>query len=170
MIWVGIDPGLSGACGAIRVSDMGGVEFIDAIDMPLIPDGTQRQIDCGALGAWFEKIEPDEALIENVQPMPSLPDHRGKRRSMGATSAFRFGFACGQIRGCMQAYQISHRLVVPRSWKSHFGLKGPNKEQSRQKALQLIPGVAVVLKLKKSHNKAESLLIGLYGAEKRGML
>lgn len=170
MILVGIDPGLSGACGAIHVSDMGGVEFIGAIPVPIIPDGNQRQIDCRELGAWLEGIAPDACLIENVQPMPSLAGLDGNRRSMGATSAFRFGFACGQLRGCVQAYQIPCTLVHPVSWKRHFGLKGPAKEQSRQLALELLPDAATALKLKKSHNLAESLLIALYGANQKGML
>jgi len=166
MIWVGVDPGLSGACGAISVSDMGQPEFIDVMDLPVIPDGnTQRQINCEALGRWFEKIGPDTCIIENVQPMPSVPGLNGQRRSMGATSAFRFGFACGQIRGCVQAYQIKCRLVHPVSWKRHFELKGPDKEQSRLMALKLLPAAGDLLKLKKSHNRAESLLIALYGAD-----
>ncbi len=170
MVIIGIDAGLSGACAAIHVSDMGGIAFIAAIPVPIIPDGNQRQIDCGALGAWFEEIGPDACLIENVQPMPSIADVEGKRRSMGATSAFRFGFACGQIRGCVQAYQIPLTLVHPISWKKHFGLKGPNKEQSRQLALKLVPDAAESLRLKKSHNLAEGLLIAIYGAHQRGWL
>ncbi len=84
---------------------------------------------------------------------------------MGATSAFRFGFACGQIRGCIQAYQIPMALVHPVSWKRHFGLKGPNKEQSRQLAMKLLPDCSAALKFKKSHNRAEAILLALYGAK-----
>lgn len=170
MVICGIDPGLTGACGAIRIGDMGGIEFIEAIDLPVIPDGNQRQIDCNALGEWFERIEPDACLIENVQPMPSLAGPDGLRRSMGATSAFRFGFACGQIRGCVQAYEIPATLVHPISWKKHFGLKGPNKEQSRLLAMKLLPDCSAALKLKKSHNRGEALLLALYGAAKRGFI
>lgn len=170
MVIVGIDPGLTGACGAIQVSDMGDIEFIDVIDVPVIPDGNQRQINCEALGRWFEKIEPDACMIENVQPMPSIPGPGGQRRSMGATSAFRFGFACGQIRGCVQAYQIKCRLVHPVSWKRHFELKGPDKEQSRLMAIKLLPACYESLKLKKTHNRAESLLLAMYAADQKGLL
>lgn len=169
MIIAGIDPGLSGACGAIRIADMGEPEFIEAIDVPVIADGNQRQIDCGALGAWFERVGPDMCFIENVQPMPSLAGPNGARRSMGATSAFRFGFATGQIRGCVQSYQIPYRLVHPTSWKKYFSLKGPDKEKSRQLAMKLLPSCAGSLKLKKSHNRAEAVLLALYGAAQNGL-
>jgi hypothetical protein len=89
---------------------------------------------------------------------------------MGATSAFRFGFACGQIRGCVQSYQIKCRLVHPISWKRHFELKGSDKEQSRQMAIKLLPASAESLKLKKTHNRAESLLLALYGADQLAFL
>lgn len=167
MIVVGIDPGLSGAIAALRITDMGPT-FMEAIDLPTCADGNQRQIDVAALSAWLERIEPDHCWIENVQPMPSIPDPGGLRRSMGATSAFRFGFACGQIRGCVQAYQIPITMVHPVSWKKWAGLKGPNKEQSRLLAMKLLESSSTELRLKKSHNKAESLLIALYGSNQMG--
>lgn len=170
MVILGVDPGLSGACAAIHVPDMGNPEFIEVIDAPIIADGNQRQVNCEALGRWFEKIAPDACLIENVQPMPSVAGPGGQRRSMGATSAFRFGFACGQIRGCVQSYQIKCRLVHPVSWKRHFELKGPDKEQSRLLAMKLLPACADSLKLKKSHNRAEAILIALYGADQRAFI
>lgn len=169
MILIGIDPGLRGAACAL-CNDFGSVAFLDVIDLPTLPDGEKRQIDGAALGAWLEKIEPDHAFIENVQPMPSIPGPAGDRRTMGAASSFRFGMACGQIRGVVVAYQIPLTLTVPRVWKRHFNLKGPEKEKSIMKAISLLPKIRPFLQRRKDDNRAEAALLALYGFDKLGML
>ena len=159
------DPGLSG--GLCFVKD--GL-VVDLLDMPTLPDGTNRQVDVRALCRRIDKWKPRHAIIENVQPMPSIPGLDGVRRGMGAASSFRFGFATGQIRATATCYGMEIRLVHPQSWKRWAGLKGSDKEQSRQKALQLMPGAVRWLSLRKDHNKAESLLLALYGLDTLGML
>lgn len=166
MIVAGFDVGISGAASALSVGDMG-IELIDCIDLPTLPDGSNKQINVVALGAWLESISPDVAYIENVTPMPSIQGNR----SMGATSAFRFGMACGAIRAVVAAYSIRTVLVTPQVWKRALGFpKGSDKEASRQMALKLIPGSAPFLKRKLDHNRADSMLQALYGTHQKGML
>jgi Holliday junction resolvasome RuvABC endonuclease subunit len=168
-IILGVDVGISGALAAIEVGDMGSIELIDCIDIPTCSDHTNRQIDVVAFGAFIERITPDIAYIENVTPMPSIGP--GPARSMGATSAFRFGMACGAIRAVVAAYSIPYRLVTPQVWKRASGfLKGANKEASRQLALRVLPECAPFLKRKLDHNRADALLLALYGANQKGML
>lgn len=45
-----------------------------------------------------------------------------------------------------------------------------DKEQSRQKALELMPSAAKWLQLKRHHGRAEALLLALYGLDTLGML
>lgn len=140
-------------------------------DMPTLPDGAaNRQVDVMAICRRIDKWKPRWAIIENVQPMPSIPGADGVRRGMGAASSFRFGFAVGQIRAVAVCYGMEVRLVHPQSWKRWAGLKGSDKEQSRQRALELMPPAAPWLGLKKHHNKAESLILALYGLDTLGML
>ncbi len=159
------DPGLSGGLCFVQ-----GGKVVELLDMPTLPDGSNRQVDVMAVCRRIDKWKPKHCIIENVQPMPSIPGADGLRRGMGAASSFRFGFAVGQIRAVAVCYGMEVRLVHPQSWKRWAGLKGPDKEQSRQKALVLMPSAAPWLGLKKHHNKAEALLLALYGLDSIGML
>jgi hypothetical protein len=54
-------------------------------------------------------------------------------------------------------------LVVPRKWQAMWGLKGNDKEGHRQAAIRLIPNAHALLKRKLDHQRADALLIALYG-------
>jgi hypothetical protein len=162
MIIAGFDPGITGAGAAVRVGDMGGVELIDIIDLPTAADGVNREIDVPALAAWLERIEPDIAYVENVTPMPSLQGNR----SMGATSAFRFGGAVFALRATLKAYGIPVVLKTPQTWKAAMGLRGSDKEKSRKMAIARLPAAEPFLKRKLDHNRADACLLALYGAQK----
>lgn len=160
-----VDPGLSG--GLCFVKD-GAVA--QAVEMPTISDGSNRQVDVRAVCRLVDRWGPQYAVIENVQPMPSIPNAQGLRRGMGAASSFRFGFAVGQIRSVAVCYGMELRLIHSRVWKAHYKLVGPDKEQSRLLAIKLCPALALELAKKKSHNVAESVLLALYGRDTLGML
>lgn len=159
------DPGLSGAACFIKDGSV-----VELIDMPTLPDGSNRQVNVMALCRRIDKWNPRYAIIENVQPMPSIPGADGLRRGMGAASSFRFGFATGQIRAVATCYGMEVRLVHPQSWKRWAGLKGPDKEQSRRKAVELMPCAVQWLGRVKDHNRAEALLLALYAIDTLGML
>lgn len=165
MIIIGIDPGIGGAACAFFRADHEGPEFIaDVIDMPAMEDGERRQIDDLRLANWVRKMCPVRAFIENVQPMPSIPDKKtGKRRTMGAATSFRFGMVAGQIRATVRCCGVPLTLIHPRTWKRYFSLEGPNKEQSRHLALQLHPEAAHWLQRKKDDGRAEAILLARYG-------
>lgn len=168
LVVLGVDPGLSGAACALLVDDMGGeIELLDCIDIPTRADGSKRQIHVAVLGRWLENLAPDIAWVENVQPMHGVG---ANSNAMAGASAFRFGMACGQLRGALEAYSIPVTLVVPTVWKRAFDLLKQDKEASRSKAMELIPGSRKFLARKLDHNRAESCLIALYGANQRGML
>lgn len=154
---VGFDVGLTGAACAIDVSDMGSVSLIEIIDLPSEPIGTKRRIHVEVLGNWLEKIEPDLAIIENVHSMPAD----------GASRAFRFGGACEAVRATVALYRIKYRMVAPQTWKRAYGFaKGAEKDASREIARRMCPAAAPFLTLSKSHNRADSVLLALYGAQK----
>jgi len=164
MIIIGVDPGINGAACAFWRADKDGPEFVaDAIDLPTRPDNSNTQIDVAALIKWLNWCRPAYAFIENVSAMPSQPDAFGKRRGMGATSAFRFGFATGQLRAALTACRTPTTLVVSRVWKKAYGLKGGDKEASRQLALTMFPAAAPYLKRKKDHQRAEAMLLAKWG-------
>jgi crossover junction endodeoxyribonuclease RuvC len=160
---VGFDPGITGAACAVRIDPFGyNLEFIELFDLPSQPDGTKRQIHVEVLGNWLEKIEPDLAIIENVQPM--MGKGAASQAMVGANS-FRFGMACGAIRATVAAYSIPYRLVVPQVWKRAYGLRGSDKEASRKMAIRHLPAAEPFLKRKLDHNRADAVLLALYGAK-----
>lgn len=159
------DVGLSGA-----ICFMNDGKIVELVDTPTRADGSTREIDVMAVCRRIDRHQPTHAFIENVQPMPSIPGKDGIRRGMGAASSFRFGFAVGQIRATCVCYGMDVRLVHPQSWKRWAILKGSDKEQSRQRALALMPAAARWLPLKRDHNKAEALILALYGSDTLGFL
>lgn len=167
-----IDPGIAGAVAVLTESGA----FIEAVDMPTVlanKSSSKQMVDAYGLASFVRKhvLEANGdivALIENVQPMPSIG--RGKdadsdeRRSMGAASAFAFGKSCGIPLGMIAYAGLSVEFVAPARWKKAFGL-GREKDQSRELALRLWPTATDVLKRKKDHNRADALLIARWYAD-----
>lgn len=152
---IGVDPGITGAACAIRIDDMGEPEFMEMFDCPSEPIGTKRRVHVEVLGNWLEKIEPDLAIIENVHNMPKE----------GSSSSFRFGGTCEAIRTSVALYRIRYRMVAPQTWKPTFHLRGSDKEASRKKAIEMLPAAAPFLKLKLHHNRADAVLLALWGSK-----
>lgn len=158
---LGIDPGINGACAIY-----GGAHPPRLFDLPVLGDEARKEIDVRALASIIRPWGVGHAFIENVFAMPSIPGADGVRRGMGAASAFKFGFAIGQIRATVALLGIPYTLVVPRVWMKRFGLTGSDKEAHRQVAIRLMPECADELQRKKDHQRAEALMIARYGWEK----
>lgn len=159
------DPGINGSAALLRSG-----EFLDMVDLATIPDGENRQLDAGFICDLLERWVPDEVVIENVQPMPSIPGADGVRRSMGAASSFRFGLACGMIRGIVAVYGIPVTMVHPQSWKRHFGLKGADKKPHVELIKDRYPSSAPFITLAKHHGRADAGLMAAWHAERAGLL
>lgn len=171
MIFLGVDPGLGGALCAYYCAGNEGPAFIaDCIDMPITEDGIKNQVDIAEVCKFLDVTRPKLAIVENVQPMPSIPDKSGKRRSMGATSSFRFGMAVGQIRGALIARRIPIYLLHSTTWTRYYGLKGGDKEPHRQLAIKKFPGAGHYLKRKKDDGRADAMLIADWGHDHRSQI
>lgn len=157
MIYLGIDPGLTGAISAIGPHGLLACE-----DLPTCPNGTasgsmKRWIDTGMLRGllqtWSDRFDfahnDVEVYIERPIPMPSLP---------AQTIASQFD-TFGVLRALLERKGVVH-CVNPKDWKSFYGL-GKEKDASRACCLRLYPGAPVARV--KDHNRAESVLIGHYG-------
>ena len=160
---IGIDPGASGAVAWL--SDDG--HLVEVLDLPTASEtvnGKKRTRFMPELFAdLLEGRRPVHAFLEQVNGMPSLPGADGKRRSMGAGSAFAFGMTAGLLRGVLVGMGIPHTLVPPGEWKKDLKMK-KGKEEARIRACQLWPGAAGQFKRVKDDGRAEAALIGLYGS------
>jgi hypothetical protein len=161
------DPGLNASAALLCDG-----HFLDMVDIRKVPDGENQQLDAGHICDLLEAWVPDAVVIENVQPMPSAPwKHKeGKRITMGAASAFRFGLACGMIRGVVAVYGLPVTMVHPQSWTRHFGLKGGDKKPHVALIKDRYPSSAPFITLVKHHGRADAGLMAAWYSEKRGML
>jgi crossover junction endodeoxyribonuclease RuvC len=173
MLFIGADPGINGALAALICGDSEGPAFIsDAIDIPTMADGKNREVDVLGIEEWVLRLpeKPARAFIENVTPMPSFEKPGVKRRSMGAASAFRFGGAAYALRTVFRMMRIKVELTHPATWKAHFQLRGGDKESSRLLALRMHPEAAHLLRRMKDHQRAEAMLLARHAAELRGVV
>jgi hypothetical protein len=160
------DPGLNASAALLD-----GGKFLDMVDIRRIPDGQNEQLDADHICDLLESWRPDEVVIENVQPMPSIPDKKtGKRRSMGSASAFRFGMQCGVIRGVVRVYGYNPIMVHPQSWTGFFGLKGGDKKPHVALIKDRYPSSVPFITLVKHHGRADAGLMAAWRSETRGLL
>jgi crossover junction endodeoxyribonuclease RuvC len=152
---LGIDPGaVSGGCAIVVINDGAAPQLVDAIDLPTVGVKAKQRIDVLALRTWIQQHKPDHAVIERGQALPR----------QGASSGFKFGRGCGALEATIQLLEIPMTIVEPSKWKKFHGLRGKEKEASRQRALMLFPAAHALFARKADHGKAEACLIALAGA------
>lgn len=156
MITLGVDPGLTGAVGALRDG-----KFFGVYDIPTTLKGSgsvKQEVDPNGLKKLMvgaKTIGDDvEVLLERVSAMPG----------QGSSSVFSFGDTYGCCRAVISCSGLPLFLVTPATWKKHFGL-GRDKEEARALAIRLFPEAP--LHLKKHADRAEALLMARYLYETR---
>jgi len=77
----------------------------------------------------------------------------------GGSSGFKYGRAVGAIEAVIALCGVPLTIIEPTAWKKFHGLRGGDKEASRQRALQLFPAAHEMLARKKDHGRAEAALI-----------
>lgn len=154
-----VDPGVTGAV-AFYFPDH--PERVAVADMPAV-DG---EVNVPELERMIRSFAPAFAVVEKVTAMPSVAGRDGKRRSMGATSAFNFGGAFHAAMATIQCCHVPMHRIPPATWKAHYKLKGGKdaKEASRAEALRLFPASPEHFSRKKDHNRAEAALLARFAS------
>lgn len=145
-IYLGVDPGMSGAL-AWLTDDGGGV-----CDMQT----AGKDLNYLAIANWLVSAQshgPARAVIEHVSAMPK----------QGVSSTFRFGAAFGAVVALVASRCIPYELVRPHQWRVKMVGRGASKDDARQKAIRLFPWFESELRRKKDHGRAEALLLAEYG-------
>jgi crossover junction endodeoxyribonuclease RuvC len=150
---LGVDPGIHGAL-ALLYSDENELRVIDTIDIPAIGTKAKERVNAHAVQEWILRHGPQFAFIERGQAMPR----------QGASSGYKFGRSVGALEATIALCNVPLEIVEPSMWKRALRLPGRDKEQARQKALAIFPQAAALLARKKDHQRAEAMLIALYGA------
>ena len=145
VIYIGIDPGGSGAYGYISKGD----DMVEVAN-----DFTSIQQAFHDLFQWKNNnCTIKIAILEKVNAMPNE----------GVTSSFKFGTNYGMWQGVLTALRIPFKLVHPRTWQKGLVYKTDgkdSKERSLTVARRLFPDVD--LHRKKDHGKADALLMAYY--------
>lgn len=142
-IYIGIDPGMSGAVAILSN---------DNLWQHLYDFDNQESLHRLQQLSNFDIYDPITILaaIEKVHSMPK----------QGVSSSFKFGTNFGIWQGQLQALKIPYIFVTPQKWQKvvfDSMTKGDRKEMSLDLARRLFPWAE--LHLKKHHGRAEALLI-----------
>lgn len=149
MIYIGIDPGLTGAVAVLRPHSS------EVHDLPTVAAGrgtVKRELDPQGVLRLLQAAsgpDPARAVIERTSAMPG----------QGVASMFSMGVTRGILLASLAAAGIPYEEVAPATWKRAFNLVGADKDQSRRLALQIFPARATSLARVKDHNRAEALLL-----------
>jgi crossover junction endodeoxyribonuclease RuvC len=147
---LGVDPGASAGGWAV-LDELG--QIVAAGDLPVVGSGTKMIISGPLLAEIVLRYAPSRAVVERVGPMPK----------QGVSSTFKFGRGVGLVEGVLGGALVPISYVSPVTWKRHFQV-GAEKEEARQKAIQLWPAHAAELfSRKRDHGRAEAALIALWG-------
>jgi hypothetical protein len=165
---LGVDPGINGGLAIVSGNRGERARLIRAIDAPTTGEGPKRRISSAVLD-FIRSEKIDHAFIERAQAMPTsvrtgragLPDEI--RQGQGASSAFNYGRAVGALEMAIAGCLVPLTVIESTAWKKAHALIKRDKEDSRQRALQLFPEGAAAFARKLDHNRAESSLIAWYG-------
>lgn len=150
-IYIGIDPGLSGAVVALD----GGGRVISIQDVPTVHvrrGSKNRRAYVEAQMATLMRALAQQGssvvALENVHAMPK----------QGVTSMFSMGVGVGIWRGILATLFLPYELIEPAVWKRAMKIPaGGDKGSSVVRALQLFPRAAE--QIGKNHNRADALLL-----------
>jgi len=157
MMYIGIDPGFTGAVAFYSPKDA----WIDIHDMPTVTNPKGKTIlDLYALHALFD-VSTYGTLSGQVV---AVLEHVAARPGQGAPATFRFGQGYGALEMGLASHKHPTRYVTPAVWKKHFGLS-KDKGASRGLAQQRFPQLAYLFSRVKDDGRAEAALIALYGHE-----
>lgn len=160
MIFIGIDPGVTGAIAIIY--DDNSVLFIDTPTQEVKTGKTKKLDFLPAEMAKQLRMIRDwkkcHVFIEKVGAMPG----------QGVTSMFNFGKGYGIWLGILAGLEIPHTIVQPQTWKKAIMQGMGDKDAARIRAQQLFPHVVDQLSRKKDIGRADALLIAKFGMDQAG--
>jgi crossover junction endodeoxyribonuclease RuvC len=169
---LGVDPGIAGA--AALITKRGGSFHVEVRDIPIHRLGNNNAIDGRAWKAIVQLLKPDVAYFELTWAIPTRARRGENMKGQGVVAAGRTQRAHGVLEGILECELEPGNMIytIPASWKRRFGLIGgeENKPSSTALALSFFPEAAPRLQRVKDHNRAEAILLAVYGAERQGML
>lgn len=144
MVYIGIDPGKSGAMAIISGDDIVVYPYDERLYLPAL-----------RLCGNYDYDNPSARCVL---------EHVGARPGQGVTSMFTFGEYFGWVKGVLEVLRIPYELVRPAKWKKEFSVTA-DKNSSIEVARRLFPNVSLRRTDKcrtDDDNMAEALLMAEY--------
>ncbi len=148
-IYIGIDPGLSGALAIIAPGD-----HIFIHDTPIVKSNGKSQYLIRNMVEIFESLHLTAGCCIGIEQVHAMP-------KQGVSSMFRMGEGLGIWKGIVAALGYSYEMITPKRWKKEM-MQGMGKDKGASiiKAKQLFPNADI--HLKKHDGRAEALLLAYY--------
>ena len=153
-VFIGIDPGLSGALAIIDD------EFVSVYDAPSVPvkKGNDYLVaDMASLIRQASSLRSCYAILEAGIAMPN-------QSSSSTAKAARGG---GLWEGMLVMAGVPYELVRPAAWKKIMGVSA-DKGEARVMAQKLFPQIAQQFSRVKDDGRAEAALIAEFARRKAG--
>lgn len=165
MIFIGIDPGLTGACCVLDHKGVRAIFDLPTMKAPEVgPDAkVQRKIDGRAFHKLLLQHCPlaegrPQVIIEKIQVRSTANSGAGNAlQTQGALMR-----TVGAIESVLECMTYPIHYVAPQKWKRMYGV-GSEKAHALDKARKLYPAAAGDLARVKDHNRAEAVLIAHWG-------
>ena len=141
MVYLGIDPGFTGAWGLINHHG----DYIGCGDMI----HNDKWIDNNSVYREICLARDQDDMMIVIEAVHSMP-------KQGVSSSFKFGMAYGSAISLAQRFLVDWELVIPKVWKRDLGLTS-DKADSLNMARQKWPEAP--LKRIKDNGRAEALLL-----------
>lgn len=167
--FIGIDPGVTGAMAILTLPEKPGEKAecsITSIETPFI--GKHEVWKPPLIEMYVEVLRSEidtfgrENLVITVEKVHGMPGD-------SVVSVFRLGVCFGQIISLLTLLDLDYMYATPKVWK-HYYMLDSDKQKSIDLALRLFPDADLRSPYRRTkapdHNRAEALLIALYGAEK----
>lgn len=159
MIFLGCDPGLSGAVAVYR-TDRPASEQLVVHDMPTLrvkPGSEKRTIDAIELARIIDDICKEDVRHVAIELA-------GTRPQEGRASAHKNGTNFGVLLGVVSAQFVPIEIVPPNVWKARMTCPRA-KDGARARASQLLPKHAALWSRVKDDGRAEAALLALYAEQ-----
>lgn len=143
---ISIDPGINGAISIITYDR----KLILCRDLPTLEARGSKTLN---FNECVEILKPYDLTFGIIEDVGAAPEQ-------GVASTFKFGYAAGFLYGLLLTKCNMVKRVKPSVWKPSLGLNS-DKRQSICMANEVFPSTEYFKKIK-SHNKAESALLGHY--------
>lgn len=151
---LGVDPGIRGALAFYSPR----TRALVVHDLPLVYDpGRKPVLDLGILTLIVDAYARETRFAVIEAP--------GARPDQGLSSTYRFAEAVGQMTGVVAGCYIPVKFAVPAVWKTLLGLSR-DKSRSRRMASDLFPRQEHLFRRVKDADRAEAVLLAIFGAER----